>query len=118
MRLLRPNVPPGISVWRQAPGGPITETAWVDRDRFVWCGLAEHPPPRSVEELAARPGREQYRGIFDSEKGDFSTGRVAALPERADRRRTHTAATADGLRLPERGYPGDDVRSGTRHGGS
>ncbi|MGY0386358.1 PGN_0703 family putative restriction endonuclease [Nocardioides sp. WG-D5] len=74
MRLLRPNVPPGISVWRQAPGGPITETAWVDRDRFVWCGLAEHPPPRSVEELAARPGREQYRGIFDLEKGDFSAG--------------------------------------------
>lgn len=71
MKLLRPNVPVGVSVWRDADGS-IVEAAYVWDVGFVWCGRESRTPESSIE-LEARPGREQF-WVYDDEKGDLVGG--------------------------------------------
>lgn len=70
MILLRPNVPIGIHVWRDEPGGPIVEAAAVGAAGFNWCGRDGRTPPEGFVELAARRGREIF-WVYDSEKTEW-----------------------------------------------
>lgn len=73
MRLLRPNIPVGVSVWRDSANGSIVEAAYVWDTGFVWCGLESRIAPADIAVLGSRPGREQF-WVYDDEKGDLVGG--------------------------------------------
>lgn len=97
--LLRPNVPMGIHVWRDTPGGPVIAAAAVWDAGFDWRGREESMPPADFADLAVRPGRELFF-VYDDEKTEWGGLPGAAFLE---------AIVSSGLSEPGRlvgfGYP-------------
>lgn len=99
VRLLRPNVPKGIHVWRDEPGGPIVAAAAVWDTGFEWCGREGRTPPADFAELASRPGRELFF-VYDDEKTEWG-----GLPRAAFLEAIVSAGLTEPGRLVRFGFP-------------
>jgi hypothetical protein len=103
--LLRPNVPMGIHVWRDEPGGTIVEAAAVWDAGFNWCGREGRTPPADFAELALRAGRELFF-VYDDEKTEWG-----GLPGAAFLEAIVSAGLGEPGRLVGFGFPSGNTVS-------